>query len=71
MTVHEISLLDSYRSDEYWVLRVRIHVGSGTYIRILGEEIGKALGYPAVLKTLRRTSIGDFDIKNALSLDEM
>ena len=71
MTIYEASLLDSYTSDEFWVLRVRLHVKSGTYIRVLGEEIGKALGYPATLKSLRRSSIGDFSLDDALTLDEL
>lgn len=47
----------------------RFHVGSGTYIRSLAEELGRRLGYPATLKSLRRTKIGSFDIKNAEQLE--
>ncbi len=51
------------------VVSVRFRVGSGTYIRSLAEELGKRLGYPAVLYSLRRTKIGDFDVKNALVMN--
>ena len=71
MTVHDISLLDSYASDEYWTLRIRVHVASGTYIRTLAETIGEHLGYPAMLTSLRRTSIGDFHIDDAQQLDDL
>lgn len=47
------------------VIRVRFKVGSGTYIRSLAEELGKRLGYPASLASLRRTKIGDFKVENA------
>ena len=50
------------------VVTVRFHVGSGTYIRSLAEEFGKRLGYPATLKSLRRTKIGKFDIKDAQAI---
>jgi hypothetical protein len=36
------------------LLAVRLKVSSGTYIRSLGEELGRRLGYPAVLANLRR-----------------
>lgn len=44
---------------------LRFHVSSGTYIRSLAEEVGRRLGYPATIEQLRRTKVGDFDIKNA------
>ena len=53
------------------VFRVRFDVGSGTYIRSLAEELGRRLGYPATLASLRRTRIGEFDIKDATTLEEL
>jgi len=51
---------------------VRIHatfaVGSGTYIRSLAEEVGKRLNTVATLSALRRISVGDFKIGDAMSL---
>ena len=49
----------------YPTLKIRTHVSSGTYIRTLAEDIGKKLGTGAYLTALRRTRIGDFDIKDA------
>ena len=43
-------------------LRIRAHVGSGTYIRTLAEDIGKALGCDAYTTELRRTKIANYDI---------
>jgi tRNA pseudouridine55 synthase len=50
------------------IVPVRFKVGSGTYIRSLGEELGRRLDYPATLKSLRRTKIGEFDIRDAIDL---
>jgi tRNA pseudouridine55 synthase len=52
------------------LVKVVMHVGSGTYIRSLAEEIGRRLGYPATLQNLRRTEIGPFNIKDAQRLGE-
>ena len=57
-------------SYNYPELIIRTHVSSGTYIRTLGEDIGKALGVGAYLTALRRTQIGDYQIKNAIKLSD-
>ncbi|MBR2836957.1 tRNA pseudouridine(55) synthase TruB [Candidatus Saccharibacteria bacterium] len=49
----------------YPILRIRCHVSSGTYIRTLAEDIGKALGTGAYLTALRRLKIGNYNIKDA------
>ena len=49
-------------SYNYPELVIRTHVSSGTYIRTLGEDIGKALGVGAYLTALRRTQVGDYQI---------
>lgn len=43
-------------------LKIRTHVGSGTYIRTLAEDLGRALGCGAYTTQLRRTKIADYDI---------
>ncbi|MEZ4200722.1 MAG: hypothetical protein R3B69_04070 [Candidatus Paceibacterota bacterium] len=57
------TMYDSAKKQQ--VVNVRFNVGSGTYIRSLAEEFGKRLGYPATLKNLRRTKVGEFKIENA------
>lgn len=61
ITVYELELAD-YTHPE---LRIRTHVSSGTYIRTLAEDIGKALGTRAYCSQLRRTRVGDYDIADA------
>ena len=57
-------------SYNYPDLVIRTHVSSGTYIRTLGEDIGKALGVGAYLTALRRTQVGDYQIENAAKLSD-
>jgi len=42
----------------------------GTYIRSIARDFGKALGCGAVLTKLRRTKIGEFDVKHAFKIDD-
>ncbi len=42
---------------------------SGTYIRSIAHDLGEKLGCGAHLETLRRTRIGPFEAKDAVSLD--
>jgi tRNA pseudouridine55 synthase len=53
------------------VFRAEIDCSSGTYIRSLAADLGRALGGGAHLKALRRTRIGAFTIDEACALDEL
>ena len=48
-------------------LRLRIQCGRGTYIRVLAEDIGAALGTVAHLTALRRLQSGPFGLSGALT----
>lgn len=67
MHVLEAELL-AFSPGERAVATVRFLVGSGTYIRSLGEELGTRLGYPASLQNLRRTKVGEYKIEGADSI---
>ncbi|HEU4914745.1 MAG TPA: tRNA pseudouridine(55) synthase TruB [Candidatus Saccharimonadales bacterium] len=56
---------------EYPIIRFTAHVSSGTYIRSLVEDAGKALGTGAYMSGLRRTKVGDFTIANAISPEQV
>ena len=43
----------------------------GTYVRVLAEQIGIALGTVAHLEALRRTRFGHFGLDQAIALDEL
>lgn len=55
----------------YPKFQLRIHCGSGTYVRSLGRDIGETLGSGAIMTALSRVSIGDFQLDNAINLDEI
>lgn len=55
---------------EFPVLSFEVNCSKGTYIRSLAHDIGKALNSGAYLKSLRRTSIGDFSIDDAQQLED-
>jgi tRNA pseudouridine55 synthase len=67
VTIHKLELL-SYDAP---MLRLRVACSKGTYIRVLGEDIGAALGCGAHLSMLRRIEIGALDISGALTLDQL
>jgi tRNA pseudouridine55 synthase len=50
---------------------VRVSCSSGTYVRTLAEDFGKRLGVGAHLAELRRTRVGDFQIQQAQTLDQL
>jgi len=53
------------------LLELRVVCSKGTYIRVLAEDIGEALGCGAHLGALRRTGAGRFRIDQATSLQEL
>lgn len=56
---------------DYPIVRFVTRVGSGTYIRSLVQDIGQSLGTGAYMSALRRTSIGDVSIDQALPISEL
>ncbi len=65
MTVIKTELLGIKGS----IISVRFFVESGTYIRSLGEEIGKMIGTFATLSNLRRLKVGNYSVEEALKLE--
>lgn len=52
-------------------LDVVVDCTSGTYIRALARDLGRALGVGGHLTALRRTRIGAFDVAAAASVDDL
>ncbi|PJE66312.1 tRNA pseudouridine(55) synthase, partial [Candidatus Saccharibacteria bacterium CG10_big_fil_rev_8_21_14_0_10_41_32] len=67
ITIHSLELIDY----TYPELKIRANVSSGTYIRTLAEDIGKSLGTGAYCSQLRRISIADWHVDNAVTLQSM
>ena len=68
ITIYNIEYLGSPAPDEY---TIRVACSKGTYIRVLAEEIGAALGVPATLAALRRTQAGVFSLEQCHTLPEI
>lgn len=47
-----------------------VRCSKGTYIRSLARDFGEELGVGAYLSALRRTKIGDYDVADAISVDQ-
>ena len=65
--IRELELL-SWQSPD---LELRVRCGKGTYIRVLAEDIGAALGCGAHLTGLLRTASGGFALADAVTLDDL
>jgi len=65
--IYSLKLLDFTYPD----FELEVCCSSGTYIRTLVHDIGKALGCDAVVVELRRTKIGRITIDEAVPLSEL
>ncbi len=67
LTIHALEMLDF----EAPMLRLRVSCSKGTYIRVLGEDIGAALGCGGHLQALRRIQVGALDMTRAVTLEQL
>jgi tRNA pseudouridine55 synthase len=68
VTVHRFEVAPGL---EPGVFRVEVECSSGTYIRVLAQDVGAALGGGAHLRNLRRTRIGSFTVEDARVVDDL
>ena len=67
VAIHDIDLLQCEADN--W--RLRVHCSSGTYIRSLAYDLGRAAGCGAYLGGLRRTRSGIFHLERSTSIDRL
>jgi tRNA pseudouridine55 synthase len=65
IVIHALELL-SYDAP---MLSLRVACSKGTYIRVLGEDIGMSLGCGAHLNALRRTEVGGLTVNQSVTLE--
>ena len=53
------------------VATFRARVASGTYMRSVAHDMGQRIGCGAHLASLRRTAVGEFELKDAHTLEEL
>jgi tRNA pseudouridine55 synthase len=56
---------------EFLDLSVRVECSSGTYIRAIARDLGAQLGVGGHLTELRRTRVGPFSVKDAVTLEHL
>lgn len=66
--IYEMEYLGRTAADAH---RLRVCCGKGAYIRVLCEDIGKALSQRAYMSFLARTKCAGLDIENAVTADEL
>ncbi len=69
MQVFDVRLVQYNKDEKGYIVAVEMDVASGVYVRSVVEEFGRILDIPATVKELRRTKIGDFDVKDAQQLE--
>jgi tRNA pseudouridine55 synthase len=65
--IHKLELV-SYEAP---FLKLSVTCSKGTYIRVLGQDIGEALGCGAHLNALRRTQVGALTMAGMITLDAL
>jgi tRNA pseudouridine55 synthase len=69
VTVSRFAVRAQRRTEEFVDLDVEVDCSSGTYIRALARDLGRALGTGGHLTALRRTRVGPFDVADAVTPD--
>ena len=67
--IYNIELMNINKEEKQ--ISFRVSCSKGTYIRSLCEDIADKLGTVGYMKDLKRTKIGDFEIKEAITIDEL
>jgi tRNA pseudouridine55 synthase len=67
VTIHDLEMLDY----EAPFLTIRVTCSKGTYIRVLGEDIGAELGCGAHLNQLRRIGVGNLTVAGMVTLEAL
>jgi tRNA pseudouridine55 synthase len=67
VTIHGLELI-GYEAP---MLKIRVTCSKGTYVRVLGEDIGAALGTGAHLNALRRIQVGALTAESMITLEDL
>ncbi|TBL77774.1 tRNA pseudouridine(55) synthase TruB [Paenibacillus thalictri] len=71
VTLYQIELISADLDKPHPDIRFRALCSKGTYIRTLCVDIGKELGYPAVMSHLTRTRTGNIGLSQCITLEEL
>lgn len=65
--IHSIDIV----AFDWPVVTLDIACGKGTYIRSLARDLGAALGTGGMLRSLRRTRVGEWTLEHAVTIDSL
>ena len=72
VNIYDIEIIDDIVYNDGKIdFKIKTSVSKGTYIRSLVRDIGNKLNVPAVMSSLVRTTLGDFKINSAYSIDDI
>jgi tRNA pseudouridine55 synthase len=71
VVIHQIELVDYQPEPPFPEIKFLVTCSKGTYVRTLGVDIGRSLGYPAHLISLCRTKSGPFTLKESVTVKEI
>ena len=72
VTVSVFDVLDARRTEPGLLdVDVAVECSSGTYVRALARDLGRALGVGGHLTALRRTRVGPFTLETARTLEQL
>ncbi|KKP88744.1 MAG: tRNA pseudouridine synthase B [Berkelbacteria bacterium GW2011_GWA2_35_9] len=66
--IYSLQLQKLYKINEKQIAKIKVECSSGTYVRSLVEKIGELLKIPTVAYSIKRTKVGNFDLKDAEKL---
>lgn len=67
--IYDIKLLEM--KEQQRQIEFQVHCSKGTYIRSLCEDIAKRLGTIGYMSALNRVQVGEFSLKQAITLEQM
>jgi tRNA pseudouridine55 synthase len=67
VTIHQLEVV----THEGSTVTIDVECSKGTYVRVLAEEIGTALGCGAHLSALRRTRVGALSLERSVTLEAL
>ena len=72
VNIYDIEIIDDILYDNGKIhFKIKTSVSKGTYIRSLVRDIGLKLGVPAVMNSLVRKTLGEFNLDDAYSIDDI
>lgn len=70
ITIYDAKILDISAKDDLRA-SIEIHCSKGTYIRTIGDTLGRILSYGAFANSLVRTACGPFTLEHCFTLEQI